>query len=84
MYALHRQVHPPTAVEHCVYCNFFSRKERSLVVAKTSELCVYRLRTDTKVSLQCYQGNLKEGIFRGGHLAFMYGDELLYLQILLS
>ena len=50
MYAMYKQVHPPTAVEHCVFCHFFSREERSLVVAKTSELCVYRLNTQIKVS----------------------------------
>lgn len=41
MYALYRELHPPTGVEHCLECNFFSQKQSSLVVASTSVLRVY-------------------------------------------
>ena len=44
MYAIYRELNPPTGVEHCIECNFFSNKQRSLVVAATSVLRVYNLR----------------------------------------
>eukprot|EP00795_Rhopilema_esculentum_P001311 gene1311-15698_t len=43
MYALYNEVHPPTVVEHCASCNFFSGKETNLVVAGTTQLRVFRL-----------------------------------------
>ncbi|XP_071482088.1 cleavage and polyadenylation specificity factor subunit 1-like [Diadema antillarum] len=45
MYAFHREVHPPTGVEHCVYCHFFTQDQQNLVVAKGSELTVYSMIT---------------------------------------
>uniref|UniRef100_A0A8C1PVF6 Cleavage and polyadenylation specificity factor subunit 1 n=1 Tax=Cyprinus carpio TaxID=7962 RepID=A0A8C1PVF6_CYPCA len=47
MYAVYRQAHPPTAVEFAVYCNFISSQEKNLVVAATSQLCVYRIIYDS-------------------------------------
>ena len=43
MYALYKELHPPTVVEHCCSCNFFSGKEKNLVVAGTTQLRVFRL-----------------------------------------
>ncbi|XP_060076994.1 cleavage and polyadenylation specificity factor subunit 1-like [Ylistrum balloti] len=43
MYALYKQTHPPTGIEHCVYCNFFNTSERNLVIAAVNQLDVYRL-----------------------------------------
>uniref|UniRef100_A0A8C1EBT3 Cleavage and polyadenylation specificity factor subunit 1 n=1 Tax=Cyprinus carpio carpio TaxID=630221 RepID=A0A8C1EBT3_CYPCA len=48
MYAVYRQAHPPTAVEFAVYCNFISSQEKNLVVAGTSQLCVYRVIYDVE------------------------------------
>uniref|UniRef100_A0A8C1PQM0 Cleavage and polyadenylation specificity factor subunit 1 n=1 Tax=Cyprinus carpio TaxID=7962 RepID=A0A8C1PQM0_CYPCA len=48
MYAVYRQAHPPTAVEFAVYCNFISSQEKNLVVAATSQLCVYRIIYDVE------------------------------------
>nr|XP_054773203.1 cleavage and polyadenylation specificity factor subunit 1-like [Lytechinus pictus] len=45
MYAFYRETHPPTGVEHCVYCHFFSPDQQNLVVAKGSELTVYSMIT---------------------------------------
>ena len=47
MYALYREIHPPTAVEHCVSCHFLrgsSGEEHNLVTAAASYLRVYRLK----------------------------------------
>lgn len=44
MYAIYRELNPPTGVEHCIECNFFNEKQKSLVVADTSVLRVYNLR----------------------------------------
>lgn len=47
MYALYREIHPPTAVEHCVSCSFLrgsSGGERNLVTASASYLRVYKLK----------------------------------------
>ena len=43
LYAIFKQAHPPSAVEHCLVCNFYSAIENNLVVAGTSLLRVYRL-----------------------------------------
>ncbi|CAL8295435.1 unnamed protein product [Merluccius merluccius] len=50
MYAVYRQAHTPTAVEFSVYCNFISNKEKNLVVAGTSQLCVYRIIHDVETT----------------------------------
>jgi UPI00017B0BFA related cluster len=47
MYTICRQIHSPTAVEHCLYCNFFNSNEKQLVVASGSELKIYRLIGET-------------------------------------
>lgn len=47
MYALYRETHPPTAVEHCVSCRFLrgsSEEDHNLVTAAASYLRVYRLK----------------------------------------
>ena len=44
MYAIYRELNPPTGVEHCIECNFFNENQESLVVAATSVLRVYNLR----------------------------------------
>ncbi|KAL5021877.1 hypothetical protein ScPMuIL_001032 [Solemya velum] len=46
MYSLYRQTHPPTGVEHCVYCHFFNYQEKNLIIAVVNQLYVYRLYTD--------------------------------------
>ena len=43
MYAIYRELHPPTGVEHCTECHFFNQKQKSLVVAAASVLKVYDL-----------------------------------------
>lgn len=47
MYALYKEIHPPTAVEHCVSCRFVrgsSGLEHNLVTTAASYLRVYRLK----------------------------------------
>ncbi|CAC5370759.1 CPSF1 [Mytilus coruscus] len=48
MYSVYKQTHPPTGIEHCVYCNFFNTLERNLVIAAVNQLHVYRLNPDTE------------------------------------
>ncbi|XP_063441861.1 cleavage and polyadenylation specificity factor subunit 1-like [Mytilus trossulus] len=48
MYSVYKQTHPPTGIEHCVYCNFFNTSERNLVIAAVNQLNVYRLNPDTE------------------------------------
>lgn len=43
MYSLNKQIHPPTVVEHSIYCNFYNDNERNLVVGGNNQLKVYRL-----------------------------------------
>ena len=49
MYAIYKQTHPPTGIEHCVYCQFFSPAENNLVVAGTSQLRIYKFYTQDEV-----------------------------------
>ena len=48
MYSLNKQIHPPTVVEHSVYCNFYSDNERNLIVGGSNQLKIYRLISSTK------------------------------------
>ncbi|XP_078335129.1 cleavage and polyadenylation specificity factor subunit 1-like isoform X2 [Crassostrea virginica] len=48
MYSIYKQTHPPTGIEHCVYCNFFNLTERNLVISAVNKLYVYRLNPDTE------------------------------------
>uniref|UniRef100_A0A8C4Q1K6 Cleavage and polyadenylation specificity factor subunit 1 n=1 Tax=Eptatretus burgeri TaxID=7764 RepID=A0A8C4Q1K6_EPTBU len=50
MYAIHRQVHPPTGIEHAVYCQFLPNQSQNLVVAGNSQLHVFRLLCDSEIS----------------------------------
>ena len=43
MYAICKEVHPPTGVEHSLYCNFFNNIERNLVVVSTNLIRVYNI-----------------------------------------
>uniref|UniRef100_T1J479 Cleavage and polyadenylation specificity factor subunit 1 n=1 Tax=Strigamia maritima TaxID=126957 RepID=T1J479_STRMM len=47
MYAVHKQLHPPTGVEHAIYCHFFNRREKNLVMAGSNQLRVFRLTHET-------------------------------------
>ena len=51
MYAIYKQTHPPTGVEHSAFCHFFSPNEANLVVAGTTNLRVYRFYTEQEVSI---------------------------------
>lgn len=49
MYAIYKQTHPPTGVEHCVHCHFVSSVESNLIVAGTSQLRIYKFYTQDEV-----------------------------------
>ena len=49
VYALYRQLHPVTTIEHCVCCHFVDANQKNLVVAGTNLLQVYRLSSDAEV-----------------------------------
>ena len=56
MYALYKETHPPTAVEHCVCCSFLrgvSCGEHNLITAAASYLYVYRLKKVGLPSMRC-------------------------------
>lgn len=54
MYAIYRELHPPTGVEHCLECHFFDQRSKSLVVASTSLLRVFDVVSlGTKISCSC-------------------------------
>lgn len=52
MYAIYKQTHPPTGVEHCVHCHFMSPVESNLVVAGTSQLRIYRFYNHEEVGFE--------------------------------
>ncbi|KAK3085849.1 hypothetical protein FSP39_009622 [Pinctada imbricata] len=54
MYAVYKQTHPVTGIEHCVYCNFFNTSERNLVIASVNTLHVYRLNPDLEVFMHFF------------------------------
>ena len=43
MYAIYREVHPPTGVEHCLECHFVDGSQKNLVIAATSILKVFQV-----------------------------------------
>lgn len=43
MYAIYREVHPPTGVEHCVSCHFTDVKKEQIAVASTSVLRIFEV-----------------------------------------
>ena len=49
MYAIYKQTHPPTGVEHCVHCHFVSSVESNLIVAGTSQLRIYKFYAQDEV-----------------------------------
>ncbi|XP_048576873.1 cleavage and polyadenylation specificity factor subunit 1 isoform X2 [Nematostella vectensis] len=57
MYAIYKETHPPTGVEFCVNCHFYSARESNLVVAGTTEVRVFRL---------CYQQEDSSSAESGG------------------
>jgi hypothetical protein len=46
MYSICKLTHPATGVEHALTCHFFSRTEKSLIVAGANIIRVYRLIPD--------------------------------------
>ncbi|XP_035224337.1 cleavage and polyadenylation specificity factor subunit 1-like [Stegodyphus dumicola] len=63
IYSFYKQIHPPTAVEHCLYCNFYNFSEQNLVIAGATVLRIYRLTPEAeipaigepKLKLECVQ-----------------------------
>ena len=41
MYAIYREVHPPTGVEHCTSCHFIHSEKEQVAVASTSLLRIF-------------------------------------------
>ena len=54
LYAIFKQAHPPSSIEHCLVCNFYSAFENNLVVAGTSLVRVYKLVDDKVAELLNY------------------------------
>ncbi len=42
-FVLQKDTHPPTGVDHCLECHFFSSAETNLLVVQSTELLVYKL-----------------------------------------
>ncbi|XP_041375883.1 cleavage and polyadenylation specificity factor subunit 1-like isoform X2 [Gigantopelta aegis] len=49
MYSVCKQIHPPTGIEHCVYCNFYNSWEKNLIIAGVNQLHVYRLNSEPEI-----------------------------------
>ena len=64
MYAIYRELHPPTGVEHCLECHFFDQRCKNLVVASTSLLRVFDVVSlGSEISCSCVRAVVgkKEG-----------------------
>ncbi|KAK2149963.1 hypothetical protein LSH36_428g00028 [Paralvinella palmiformis] len=46
------QLHPPTGIDHCLYCRFANPDEENLVIAGVNQIHVYRLNEDLEVSVK--------------------------------
>ena len=44
MYALYKELHPPTSVDHCVSCKFTSETDANVITASGHVLRVYKVR----------------------------------------
>ncbi|XP_064640599.1 cleavage and polyadenylation specificity factor subunit 1-like [Lineus longissimus] len=62
MYGICKQIHPPTGIEHNLYCNFYSVKEKNLVVAGACQLTVYRLNRDIEASSKKLESGVIEKV----------------------
>lgn len=49
VYSFCKQIHPPTAIEHSLYCSFYNSSEQNLVVAGATVLKIYRLVPEVEV-----------------------------------
>lgn len=58
MYSICKLTHPATGVEHALTCYFFSRTEKSLVVASANIIRVFRLIPDVDPAS-------KKGVYTG-------------------
>lgn len=54
VYSFCKQIHPPTAVEHTLYCNFYNSSEQNLVVAGATVLKIFRLVPESEVYYAFY------------------------------
>ncbi len=70
MYAIYREVHPPTGIEHCLECHFVDETQKNLVTAATSVLRVFRLVSYKPACLYC--------TWRGGYFAFVIIGQRCY------
>lgn len=46
MFAICKQTHPATGIEHSISCNFFNNTEKNLVTAGANVLKVFRIIPD--------------------------------------
>jgi cleavage and polyadenylation specificity factor subunit 1 len=60
MYSICKLTHPATGVEHALTCHFFSRTEKSLIVAGANIIRVFRLIPDVDPANKkdVYTGNI--------------------------
>ncbi|PVD20429.1 hypothetical protein C0Q70_18584 [Pomacea canaliculata] len=50
MFCMYKEIHPATAIEHSIQCNFFNLWETNLVIAGANQLHVYRLNSEPDTS----------------------------------
>ena len=56
MYALYKELHPPTSVDHCVSCRFTSETDANVITASGHVLRVYKVRKVRTIYLSCKRG----------------------------
>ena len=66
MYALYKELHPPTSVDHCVSCRFTSETDANVITASGHVLRVYKVRKVRTILfvLQTRNGTVNLSAFR--------------------
>ncbi|XP_014670530.1 PREDICTED: cleavage and polyadenylation specificity factor subunit 1-like isoform X2 [Priapulus caudatus] len=60
MYAMYKELHPPTGIEHSIHCHFYNMDQYNLVVAGANQLSVYRLILATEAKSSSAEKTLAE------------------------
>lgn len=76
MFSICKQTHPATGVEHALSCNFFSKAEKSLIVAGANLIRVFRLIPDVEGKFRSERFSGESRQYTGLILKYTFGLDI--------